>query len=99
MTKRRHSINAVIIAELSEGLAIARSLDNLLKGNIGGRAHSVIYATEKLSMCVTNVTLVMLFSSRKHQYGEYRIIDRSGDQNNFSRIYLKGQNNNSRHLI
>lgn len=68
MAKRRHSINAVIIAELSEGLASARSLDNLLKGNIGGRARSVTYASKKPSTYVMNVTLVMLFLSRQHQY-------------------------------
>lgn len=67
MAKRRHSINAVIMAELSEGLAMARSLDNLLKGNIRGRARSVIHDSEKPSMYVLNGTFVMLFLSRHHQ--------------------------------
>jgi len=43
-----------MIAELSEGLAIARSLDNLWKGNIGGKARSVTSASEKPSIYACN---------------------------------------------
>lgn len=62
-------MNAAVIAELSEGLAVARSLDNLLESTIRGRAPLVTLTSEKAPhTCNKHTAFVTLLLYRQHYH-------------------------------